>query len=114
MFLHLNDPERKVVVGAALVLITGALIHHLFERHPSWKQTISLIDRPVVSARLDLNQATQSQLEALPYIGPSTARAILQYRRDHKAFRFVDELRKIPVIRPDNLSRFRDYLEVRP
>lgn len=114
MFYHLNESERKVLVGLVILLISGTAIDALFHRYPPIFRAASFIDRPASYPVLDINRATRQELEALPYIGPYTAGAILDYRARHKAFRFVDELRKIPGIRPENFKHFRDYLEVKP
>lgn len=42
--------------------------------------------------RLDVNTATVEQLEALPGIGPATARAIIEHRTRHGPFRTVRQL----------------------
>jgi competence protein ComEA len=47
------------------------------------------------SGPLDLNAATQAQLEELPGIGPALAGAILRYRDEHGGFRSVGELREV-------------------
>ncbi|HVF74624.1 MAG TPA: helix-hairpin-helix domain-containing protein [Acidimicrobiales bacterium] len=51
--------------------------------------------RPSVPARVNLNTATVEQLEALPGVGPSTARAIVDYRTRHGPFRSVRELLEV-------------------
>lgn len=43
-------------------------------------------------ARLNLNTATVEQLEALPGVGPATARAIVEHRTRHGPFRSVRDL----------------------
>ncbi len=42
--------------------------------------------------RLDLNVATQAELETLPGIGPVLSERILQYRETHDGFGAVSEL----------------------
>jgi competence protein ComEA len=46
-------------------------------------------------APVDLNAATQAQLEELPGIGPALATAILRYREEHGGFRSVGELQEV-------------------
>ncbi|MFN3595246.1 MAG: ComEA family DNA-binding protein [Thiobacillaceae bacterium] len=58
-------------------------------------------------AQVDINTATQSELESLPGIGPSKARAILDYRRQHGPFQSVDELAKVRGIGPATVERLR-------
>jgi competence protein ComEA len=48
--------------------------------------------------KLDLNQATIQDLDALPGIGPVLAQRILGYREEHGPFRTVGKLRDVPGI----------------
>jgi competence protein ComEA len=56
-------------------------------------------DSPATNAtptgKLDLNTATQTQLEALPGIGPSYAQAIIAERQRRGGFKAVNELRSV-------------------
>lgn len=47
---------------------------------------------------VNLNSATQAELEELPGVGPVTAQAILQWRTDNGAFTSVDELLEVSGI----------------
>lgn len=65
-------------------------------------------------AQVDINTATQSELESLPGIGPSKARAILEYRQQHGPFQSVDELAKVKGIGPATVERLRPEVVARP
>lgn len=47
-------------------------------------------------AAVDINTATQSQLESLSGVGPKKAQAIIEYRKKNGAFKSVNDLDKVP------------------
>ena len=47
-------------------------------------------------AAVDLNTATQSQLETLDGVGPKKAQAIIEYRKKNGTFKSVNDLDKVP------------------
>lgn len=59
---------------------------------------------------VSLSGATAEQLDALPGVGPVTARKIVDYRTQHGAFRSVDELDAIPGIGPARLADLRNLV----
>jgi len=61
---------------------------------------------------LDLNSATAAQLQQVPGIGPSTARAIVQMRRSAGAFHRLEDLLAIHGITKRRLEKMRPYLRV--
>ena len=80
---------------------------------------VDLVPTPAVSgsstsgiASVDLNSATQEQLETLPGIGPVTAAAILAWRDEHGAFTSVDELLEVSGIGEVTLSEIEAYVHV--
>jgi competence protein ComEA len=60
---------------------------------------------------VNLNSATAEQLDALPGIGPATARAIIAWRQQHGRFKRVDDLLNVRGIGPAKLDALR--LQVR-
>lgn len=67
-----------------------------------------------LAEKLDINQATLSQLEALPGIGFVLAQAILEYRDAMGAFSRLDDLLNVPGISADRLEMIQDLAEVVP
>jgi competence protein ComEA len=61
---------------------------------------------------LDLNTATEAQLDELPGIGPVTAAKILAWRAVHGRFTIIDELAEIPGIGPRTLEELRPHVRV--
>lgn len=53
---------------------------------------------------ININTATEAELEGLPGIGSSKAAAIIQYRIDHGAFKTVNDLDNVPGIGPATLA----------
>lgn len=63
-------------------------------------------------ALVDLNSATQAQLESVKGIGETKARAIIDYRRKMGPFRNVDDLKKVTGFGPKTVARMRAELTV--
>jgi competence protein ComEA len=67
---------------------------------------------PAAGALVNLNTATQAQLEALPGIGPSLARAIIGERDRRGGFRSVNELRDVRGIGEKRFADLKDKVTV--
>lgn len=61
---------------------------------------------------VNLNTATQVELEALPEVGPVTALAILSWRDEHGGFTTVDELLEVDGIGDATLARIAPQVTV--
>ena len=68
---------------------------------------------PTISSRIvpprsplsvDLNRATQAELERLPRVGPALARRIIARREQHGPYRSLDDLRHVRGIGPSTLA----------
>jgi competence protein ComEA len=64
------------------------------------------------AAPVDLNQADQAALEAIPGIGPVKAAAILEYRAQIGSFSSIDQLLEVSGIGPATLESMRPYVTV--
>ena len=62
---------------------------------------------------VDLNEATEAELNLLPGVGEKLASDILRYRDEKGGFRSVDELRNIRGIKEGRLLSLRKHVTVR-
>lgn len=63
------------------------------------------------TGRVNVNRATQAELETLPGIGPKLAEQIIQYR-EGAPFRSVDALMDVPGIGPQRFEAIRESITV--
>lgn len=62
--------------------------------------------------RVDINTATQAELESLPEIGPVTAAEIIAYREQHGAFNSIEEIQNVPGIGAKTFDKIKDLITV--
>lgn len=60
------------------------------------------------SSLININTATLAELDALPGVGPSTAKAIIDTRQKKGRFTSADDLLDVPGIGPAKLAQIRD------
>lgn len=70
--------------------------------------------QPAAAGPVDINAADALTLEALPGVGPSIARAIVEWREANGPFAGVAELEDVPGIGPATLAEIRDTARVGP
>ena len=64
------------------------------------------------SGKINLNSATAEQLDTLPGVGPSTAKAIISYRTKSGDFKKVSDLMNVPGIGQAKFEAVRDLVTV--
>jgi competence protein ComEA len=64
------------------------------------------------AAIVNLNSASLAELDSLPGVGPATAQAILDYRRQHGRFRSIDQLLEVRGIGEAKLRQIRPRVRV--
>jgi len=64
------------------------------------------------AALVNINTATEPELETLTGVGPVLAAAILQYRTDHGPFTSIDQLEDVSGIGPATLEALRPQVAV--
>lgn len=113
------NARRLVLLAAMLLVLAWAARRHapaVVERQPSR-------DSRELAERLDPNSAPWWELAALPHVGESLARRIVEARSARgnadagdgtPAFATLDDLRSVRGIGPATLSRMRPFLAIMP
>lgn len=64
-------------------------------------------------AEININKATQSELETLQGIGPAKAKAIIEYRKEQGPFASKDDLVNVDGVGPGTLKQLREHITVK-
>lgn len=67
---------------------------------------------PAPGGMVDINTAGETELDALPGVGPATARAIVAYRTAHGRFTSVEGLLEVKGIGPAKMADLRPHVTV--
>lgn len=65
-------------------------------------------------AAVNINTATQSELEAVKGLGPAKAKAIITYREAHGSFKSLDELDHVKGFGSASVEKLKGELSVGP
>ena len=66
----------------------------------------------VTTELIDINIASQAELETLPGIGPTTAQKIIEYREANGPFVSTEDIINVPGIGPGTYERIKDLITV--
>lgn len=64
------------------------------------------------SGKININTATQTELETLSGIGPSTAQKIIDYRNTNGDFENIEDIKNVPGIGDAKFESIKDSIEV--
>lgn len=79
--------------------ILGSVLVGLFLSMPVW-------------ASVNLNTASQSELESIKGVGPAKAKAIVMHREKHGSFKTVDDLAQVKGFGKASVVKLKDQLTV--
>lgn len=63
--------------------------------------------------KINLNTASQSELETLPGIGPSKAIAIIDYRETNGGFKTIEDLKNIGGIGEKTFEKLKEHIKIK-
>lgn len=63
-------------------------------------------------AAVNINTASEAELDALPGIGAAKAKAIVEYRKTHGDFKTVDDLKNVKGVGDKVFAKLKDQISV--
>lgn len=63
--------------------------------------------------KININTATEEELDTLPGIGPSTAAKILDYRKEKGKFKTIEEIKEVSGIGENKYEKIKDRITVK-
>lgn len=65
------------------------------------------------STKVNINKATQAELETIPGIGPSTALKIVTYRNENGKFKSIEDIKNVSGIGDAKYEKMKDYITIK-
>ena len=63
--------------------------------------------------KININTATQTQLESLPGIGPSIATKIINYRKENGKFNKIEDIKEVSGIGNNKFEKIKAYITIK-
>jgi competence protein ComEA len=127
-FLGFTPQETKALIFLLLALLIGSGItlyqrsqmqfapELIIEKNERQTEEVPIAENhlnpPAARAKINVNQASASELERVPGLGPKLSRRIVEYREANGTFQKLEDLVKVQGIGPISLEKIRDYLAV--
>ena len=106
--LSFTKEERSVLLILAAVLFVGSAFHYTLKTYPDLDNIINVMDSHVILHQVDINKASYEELVQISYIGPFTAKKIIERR----PFKNIEELKEIKGIKEGNFQKFYKFIKV--
>ena len=104
-------------INLAAKLRDGENIHIPTKSESEKKETIAQNSSGETAAQnfqfpININTATQEELEQLPGIGPAKASDIISYRENNGDFQLIDDIQNVSGIGPTTFENIKEYITI--
>jgi comEA protein len=112
--LLLTPPERKALIFIGILILAGSILR--FYKVNSIEDVIPnkvqprIIQEDSNNQIINVNKASEAQLQKLPGIGPKIASEIVSYRSKFGEFSTLNDLKKVKGIGDKKVEGFSKYI----
>lgn len=99
----IEDKTQEVVTGKSTDITNTTSVNTNLSINKKSKTDIE---------KINLNKATQTELETLPGIGPSTAEKIIAYRKENGNFKNIEDIMNVNGIGESKYNKIKDLISV--
>lgn len=99
----IEDKTQEVVTGKSTDITNTTSVNTNLSTNKKSKTDIE---------KINLNKATQTELETLPGIGPSTAEKIIAYRKENGNFKNIEDIMNVNGIGESKYNKIKDLISV--
>lgn len=110
--LDLTRQERVVLISFVFVTLTGITLQHISKTDLPLKNAFHIIDSERFYHKIDINRATYKDFLDLPFIGPTTAERIIDYRNEHGPFQDISDLTMIEGVKKGTYRKIGKFLKI--
>ncbi len=104
---RVNDGDRIIVLSISQQA-TRAALNQTAVASNSKGSNATLTPTP--SFPININTASQQELESLPTIGPTKAAQILEYRQLHGPFKKLEDIQNVTGIGPSTFEKIKNFI----
>jgi len=98
-----------IVFAAAFILNTPTSVKYNLETGT----TVSPEAQVLLEKKIDINSSSEGALTAVPGIGKTTAKKIVEFRNKNGRFDSIEELDNVRGVGEKTIEKIRPYVEVR-
>lgn len=98
--------------GMKIYIPTKEEIKNEEKQETTSSETVKETKTIKTETKVNINTATQTQLETLPGIGPSTAQKILAYRKEKGKFKTIEEIKEVNGIGESKFNKIKDFIHI--
>jgi len=112
IYIPNNKEKDKIEMENSNLILTTEENNKADTGNMNIKQSDTTYNKQNKNSKININTATQSELESLPGIGPSTALKIVNYRKENGKFKTIDDIKQVSGIGDSKFNNIKDLIVV--